>query len=127
MLPPEQVPDFLEFQKSISSYFSSGNTEMPCIICGKPNPAVICIYCYTQEVRDFVMNEKPELSDLLRAFRLKFQKEGRPESNAFMPVFEDDNLRRAPGLCDECGEYSDELVPVEGEWVCPECGEHVEE
>lgn len=25
------------------------------------------------------------------------------------------------GICDECGEYMEDLVPREGEWLCEEC------
>ena len=25
------------------------------------------------------------------------------------------------GICEECGEYSDELTNIDGRWICPEC------
>jgi len=33
------------------------------------------------------------------------------------------NEKKQLGICDVCGEYSDELVCIEGEWVCDSCRE----
>ena len=33
------------------------------------------------------------------------------------------NEKKQLGICDVCGEYSDELICVEGEWVCDGCKE----
>ena len=31
------------------------------------------------------------------------------------------NAKDEFGICDECGEYTEELVLIEGSWVCREC------
>ena len=53
----------------------------------------------------------PELVEILSE-KMKLKVEGTPSTDEVIS-----------GLCEDCGEYSDELKHVDGSWLCPECVE----
>ena len=57
-------------------------------------------------------------SDILRAWP-GFAEVMQEEVNFSAQSFEE--LESREGVCEECGNYSEDLRQVDGEWLCPEC------
>ena len=119
---------FMRFHRDFLNHFHSESDQLVrCLRCGISDAPAICIDCYMNEVYNWSKNSNPHITvEIQKVFRFDFRKHEKiMEEHTIIPITEFDNEKRDSGVCDECGEYSDELVLVEGEWLCPECGEYV--
>jgi len=58
-------------------------------------------------------------------FRFDFKKHDMiMKKHEVIPITEKENIDKDAGVCDECGEYSNELMLIDGQWVCPDCNEY---
>lgn len=61
-----------------------------------------------------IAKTSPEMLDLLE-YRLKMK--------SYIPQIKE---KFTSGICDSCGNYSDDLRNVEGQWLCEDCREELE-
>ena len=127
-LPDHFLDAFEKFHQTFSFHFrkspSEGQAER-CIHCKKEREFVMCVFCYSNEVHHWLLriNEQAakQFADL---FDFDFERFGRDEfvrPDQIRPITEMENPRVDFGICDECGEYADELHPVDGMMLCREC------
>lgn len=99
----------------VKDYYKVGDSTLP-------TEQLVCIHCYVKEVYQWIKRIDTKVGEhFLNVFSLGYKKES----------FETYELRLAEewlneektdfGICDECGEYSDKLSHLSGEWVCMEC------
>ncbi len=123
----ERIPEklrgkFLDFHRSLSTHFSSKTSRfIPCLKCKLSNAPYICIPCYLNEVHSW-FRENRLLGKLRRNLSFNFEgvRKGL-KSHSALPITETENHKERDGICDECGEYSGNLVIVNSEWVCEGC------
>ena len=116
-LPGELSRGFADFQTALITYADSPFIREPKPLSGK----IICIYCYVKEVYQWLDGMNGELAErFLDTFSFGFAKRTfrSHEEHADIDM---EGQRKEFGICDECGEYTDELVELEGEWVCVAC------
>ena len=125
-LAPALVPRFEQFHASLASICTE--TELQCVRCGEQKPAALDWYCTMNELAQWLLHEDPARGEqLLRMLPLKdsvtSELHGARLRASARPLTEGDALleRREFGLCDECGEYNDELHSIASEWVCSRC------
>lgn len=123
-LPAQLKPRFQEFHKGFSTHFDSSmlilNGSVHCMKCKSTKESPICPQCYSNEAYNWIDDHDPSLA---RKFFTMFSFGGPPES----AVDRDMKPEEEFGICDECGEYTEELVQTEGEWVCHDCTLNQEE
>ncbi|MFH1364322.1 MAG: hypothetical protein ABIH52_01570, partial [Candidatus Aenigmatarchaeota archaeon] len=90
--------------------------------------ANICPFCYIVETFHWLRERDEQLAHYLykmlplshdwkvTRFHGCVWKEG------YKPLGEVEMDVKEQGICDECGEYSDHLELLNGEWICKECG-----
>ena len=114
-LPEELSKDFLEFHSSLLSHL---HPEESPLIPGK----AVCIYCYVKEVYDWLTVEDDQIGErFLDTFSFGFSKESLRKHVKMHLIKDTEEERKEFGICDECGEYTDDLVEAGGEWVCMTC------
>lgn len=126
-LPNKLSTGFLSFHKHFSGYFHSNlNSAFNwCLNCKTQKEASICPYCYTNEVIYWLKNKDASLATkFAQLFPFDFEKIGHKEffRTQINPITDSEPSKKRFGICDACGEYSDDLTCPFGEWVCPECG-----
>lgn len=127
-LPAQLSQPFSAFHNHFSGYFRSNlNSAFNwCLNCKTQKEASVCPYCYTNEVIYWLKDQNPQLANkFAQLFPFDFEKIGHKEffRTHHHPITDTEDLpeRKRFGICDSCGEYSDELVSKDGEWVCEEC------
>lgn len=93
---------------------------------GRVNEQILCIHCFVKEVYQWLENIDKALAEkFISVFSFGYSKKSFLVSNKFHPV-EDLQIRDEIqfGICDECGEYSDGLEHVSGEWLCDCCSKY---
>ena len=117
-LPSHFHRDFLSFHSSLNRHFHV-TPSTTCVQCKTKKGFALCPYCYTTEVHGWLDGENRPLAErFLSIFSFGFGDEalGQFSNPADVSI--------APqefGICDDCGEYGDELVSLDGEWICREC------
>ena len=126
----EDLDKFEDFHQEVKAAFSSEHIGyLRCMSCKEWKQAPICMYCYLGEVYHWLKGSYPELaeqvarmlplqkgSEFSEVHGIRLKKEAKPLSDG------DEPLERVEfGLCDVCGEYSDELVTRDSGWVCKSC------
>lgn len=62
-----------------------------------------------------------------KIFHFNFKKhEAIMKNHMFQPITEHENEEKELGICDDCGEYSEELMLINGRWVCQECTQPID-
>ena len=132
-LPDKLTGKFSKFHSTLMSYFSSdrcdfryqrSHCETKNILCTEKDQSRLCAFCYIAEVYEWLKNNNKSLAEqFLQVFSLGYQKvryrlEGKIVRH---PIIETDLWKTDSGICDECGEYSDELKRNNGEWICNAC------
>jgi len=124
-LPREMDNSFEDFHRQFTGYFHSNlDTGFNwCLKCKGLKEASICPYCYTNEVVYWLKSLDATVANrFAQFFPFDFDKIGhRALLRTTNPPIESDVKSKQFGVCDACGEYSDELECVEGEWVCADC------
>ena len=123
----ERIPGSLRgkfsgFHKNLSAYFHSKTDRfMPCLKCKTSDASHICIYCYLREVFSW-FRDNNLLGKLRRNLSFDFERlEQSLKNHSALPITETRSFREKSGLCDECGEYSDNLSRLNSEWICEGC------
>lgn len=120
-LPSNFVVGFTKFHQSFLSHFRNGGLPMnTCLEC-KSKELTVCPYCYTHEVHSWLgKRNKSMATQFMNIFSFGFN-----DKPSHLPVgtepISTDVSREDFGICDECGEYTEELVLLGGEWVCKGC------
>ena len=125
-LPASFSQEFSGFHRTIKSHFHtfiSDNFE-PCIDCRKINETPICPYCYTHEVYHWISPLKPDLAENFRKIFFFYPFEGTEQlKSCTKPIEGMSNKKTGIGACDVCGEFSEILWGLEGNWCCEGCAD----
>lgn len=117
ILPRGLGKKFMAFHREFASHFSAAhlvlNGAVYCFNCKSTQESPVCPACYAKEVHHWLEEDSPSLAKKLMMM-LSF---------GGQPLAEGDERPRdeEAGICDECGEYADDLVLSDGQWVCKEC------
>ncbi|MFH1445434.1 MAG: hypothetical protein ABIF08_03055 [Nanoarchaeota archaeon] len=132
-LPSGFVDNFVRMHNTLLVHFSKDSCDFEhqhsqCgsrnIICGGKNRVSICAFCYIAEVYDWLKNKNTVLADqFLHVFSLGYKKIRFKLDRKIIrePILDTITWKTDSGICDECGEYSDELKLQRKEWVCEAC------
>lgn len=122
MIPENLRAGFSEFHRVLYGHFRSKTDRfMPCLKCRISDAPHICMPCYLNEVHSW-FRENRLLRKLRRNLSLDFEAlKINLKNHSALPITEIETHRRDSGICDECGEYSENLVLFNSEWVCREC------
>jgi len=111
-LPVKLRKPFGQFHASFSRTVTNGNGSVYCATCRSSSGSPMCPNCYTTEIKSWIgERNKAVAAKFSRTF--SFQSEPLPEKRS--------REEESGGICDECGEYTEELVSESGEVVCSEC------
>jgi hypothetical protein len=84
----------------------------------------VCLYCYVNEVFQWLYAiDRPVAKRFRKLFSFGLKKEDFREiiiSHA-EPIATDRTETAEFGVCDVCGEYSEELIKTRDGWVCGDC------
>ena len=121
-LPSVFRSSFDSFQHTLSIYFhgdeSAGNA---CLSCHKHCSFALCHYCYTSEVYQWLEEtNQPLAKRFMNVFSFGFYSPSLASASQEPVAWE--QRKEDAGICDECGNYSDELFLLSGEWACRDCG-----
>ena len=95
------------------------------LVCSAGGKGSICLFCYVNEVFQWLKTQNKKIA---WKFRKAFSFGSGPSEFRNItkanphPITELSLENEEFGICDECGEYSDELRCVDGKWMCKECG-----
>ena len=82
---------------------------------------LVCIHCYIKEVYQWLKWKDRKIAErFLPVFSFGYKKASFSEEPAFVELVTESEESEF-GICDECGEYCDNLVYSGGEWLCEEC------
>jgi len=127
-LPSDLSSHFAGFNKQFLGIFSHtphadlGNHH---IVCNSEFTSNICLHCYVNEVFQWLAGKNKAVANRFRRlFSFGMDKKDFREVMLARPrpIMEMENMGEEFGICDECGEYTDELKLLNGRWVCQECG-----
>jgi len=129
-LPTIHSDPFKKFHATLEKFFEPNldTTFIQCLHCKTSAPASICPFCYVVEVFNWLNPIDQELAKhMFKMLPLAkdwvvTEHSGCVWKEGFRPLIEQEEKKEEFGVCDECGEYTDELVLINGEWVCNECG-----
>ncbi|MCK4497322.1 MAG: hypothetical protein KAU24_03945 [Candidatus Aenigmarchaeota archaeon] len=129
-LPKDLSANFSKFHRFLVDSFSPKTYKpifVPCIKCKRKTVATICPFCYIAEAFQWLKNENLDLAMKLVKF-LPLARDweisetgGCVWKTGFRPVTEMSCERTQFGICDDCGEYSEELVLENRKWMCRDC------
>ena len=123
---PENIRSSFEgFHKQFTAYFESNldNAFNWGLKCKGLREASICPFCYMNEVIYWLKSVNTRLANVFaRLFPFDFDKIGHKALlKTINPPIDSEIKSMQVGICDTCGEYSDELECEEGEWICSDC------
>jgi hypothetical protein len=128
-LPPDVSKEFSEFNMTLLKTFEYGRHKKLTrhhMVCGAKSMNSICLYCYVNEVFQWLIDVNFDVAiSFSKVFSFGMNREyfdNIPFSHA-NPITETEITRTEIGICDMCGEYSNELRMVNGEWTCEACGD----
>jgi hypothetical protein len=130
-LPDQYMYQYAIFHDTLANHFKFKTLEEnKCLSCSSYDGFTICPYCYTNEVFQWLKGFNKRLAeDFVNMFRFDFEGSGFKNSltrSDAEPITEEENPKEEFGICDDCGEYSEELVYFDGEWVCKNCASYQE-
>jgi hypothetical protein len=134
-LPGVYAAEFSRFHNNIARHFHYDYRDSKgynyCIRCKNAIESPVCPYCYINEVFLWLRGKNPDLASVfIKIFNFDFEKSGHKDFIGIHataePITEDGTEHEELGICDECGEYSDELRVANGRWVCLQCSETAE-
>jgi len=128
-LPQGLRSDFFEFNTDFRRFFSN-NTDvvfLSCLHCRDSKEASICPFCYLTEVIQWLKIKDAKKAEQLmkmipteRDWKLT-ETNGCVWKDGFLPITESCVERTHEGICENCGEYSDDILFVDGRWLCRNC------
>jgi len=129
-LPSSLAQDFSKFHDGFTKHFDSNLdvTFETCVKCNKTKEANTCPFCYIVEAFHWIKERDTQLAytlykmlPLANDWRITHL-HGCVWKEGYRPLGEVEDRKTHLGICDNCGEYSDELVQIDDQWVCKECG-----
>ena len=119
-LPSSFSENFSSFHHSFLFHFKNNDfAAATCLSCRTECEFTVCPYCYTREVHEWLEKiNKPLAGQFIKIFSFGFDDQLRPPVGDRPP-------KEEMGICDECGEYSEELLFLEEGWLCRECGKTI--
>ena len=129
-LPHSFSKQFAQFHGTLLTFFHPNldTVFVHCLDCKTESEAAVCPYCYITEVYYWLKQKNVKLARKIYKM-LPLGSDWKTTAlsgcvwrDGFRPLGEKEAKPAESGVCDECGEYSDELVFIDGEWVCRECG-----
>ncbi|MEM5853091.1 MAG: hypothetical protein QXS37_00150 [Candidatus Aenigmatarchaeota archaeon] len=124
---PKILGKFKEFDEKLKKIFESFQEVQRCIKCGGKLETIICPYCYSKEVYGFLSLENEKLGkNFIREFNFDFLEVGHEEEtiltrNLLPVVITDKRELFDTNMCEICGNQSDDLKEVEGNFICEDC------
>ena len=128
-LPKNLTNKFSDFHNGFLTHFSV-NPEIAfenCLHCKSSSEASLCPFCYIVEAFHWLRPRDPKLAQALYNM-LPLAKDWKVTDlngcvwrEGYKPLGEINQGASEFGLCDECGEYSDQLVHANEEWICRDC------
>jgi hypothetical protein len=106
------------------SYHDANHTNTH-VLCNSSSIGNICVYCYVNEVFQWLVEQNKAIGKRFRdlfSFGMKKTDFREVILAHAEPISEVENMNEEFGICDECGEYADELKMLNGRWICHECG-----
>ncbi len=130
-LPRRFSSEFRKFSRSFLEHFASFEsnlTRVRCIRCHKVKEATMCSFCYISEVFSWLQDRNKKLArTLFMALPLdagsRISGIGGMWSQQITPISYEEKGSEE-GICEECGEHSQETTLVNGRWVCESCMEY---
>ena len=127
-LPGKLSSEFRRFSRSFLQHFSSveGNlTILRCIRCHKAREATLCSFCYITEAFHWLHEKNRALAKtLFMALPLDSSLKTTHEWNETEPISYQEQ-EKDEGICEECGEFSEQTTIVNGRWVCDSCRDYI--
>ena len=130
-LPGKLSSDFRKFSRSLISCFTSfesNMTKLVCIRCHSAREVTLCPFCYIAETIQWLKGKSKNLAGIL-SMMLPLENDweiskssGCIWKDGIKPIAYEEE-ERDEGICEECGEYSEETRHFEGRWVCGSCSE----
>ena len=128
-LPENLSKGFSSFHGFLVDSFNPRNYKpifVPCIKCKRKTVATICPFCYTAEIFNWLKERNNDLANILVKFLplandWKVADTGCLWKGGFRPITEMNLKKTQFGVCDDCGEYSEELVSDNKKWICEDC------
>ncbi len=126
-LPDHLVKGFSKFHHNFKRYFYNKNHGTECVHCKKPSPVSVCPYCYLNEAGNWMRGVDQIMAKrLLRLIPPFRHKSEFPKANVSMEftnaITELENEKGTEGVCDRCGEFSENLKQHgEDGLVCEVC------
>ncbi len=125
-LPSDISTEFAMFSKTFLKHFNPDDSDFQvCLHCRTEKPVTVCPFCYIAEVCRW-LEEKgfKQGKTLLRMLPLGsdyvLTETGCQWSDGIKPVGEPNQVTDE-GLCESCGQYSDDIRCVDGRWLCENC------
>ncbi len=127
-LPASIRKAFSRFNRDFFRNFSTtiDLDGLRCLRCRKIRLANICPFCYLAEVCDWLHGIAPTLAESL--FRLlptkrsfSMTEKGILWSDGVIPISDTGFAETDEGVCEACERYSDELIHIDGKWICRDC------
>jgi len=115
---------FNDWFLKLFSYGYDAGLEHHGMVRGGMGKGSVCLYCYVNEVFQWLLGEDKAVA---RRFRKLFsfgmgKTDFREITKANAePISSSVNHEREFGICDECGEYAEDLKLRSGRWVCSGC------
>lgn len=132
-LPSSYLTGFRSFHKTFVRHFITPQdaTFDSCLKCKNLWEAEVCAFCYINEFISWMKHvDAPLVEKMSKSFIFSFERKGEFDgffqNTRLQPVTHIRCERQSFGICDSCGEYSDELMPAGDGWVCLDCREHGE-
>ena len=112
-LPRRLVGGFYKLNKALNTTTTWEEEEPPV--------QQICVHCYIKEVYEWVQWRDEELAKkFLSLFSFGYSTESFSNGDSGLETeFEEEESQT--GICDDCGEYCDELRSAGGKWLCNGC------
>ncbi|MEM7825509.1 MAG: hypothetical protein QW412_01455 [Candidatus Aenigmatarchaeota archaeon] len=124
----ELLADYQKFHLLLSIFFSSDEQEF-CVKCKKKSSTILCPYCYTSEVFLWLLEKNTKTAKKFAyLFNFDFFGSGLfPHTKARnlngIIISEDKENFDEIGVCENCGQTSENLKKKNGIWLCESCRE----
>ena len=127
-LPARIRKAFGRFNNNFLANFSAtiDMDGLSCLRCRKIRIANICPFCYLAEVYDWLHETMPALAEnFFRMIPMRREMKVGPGvvswSDGVVPISHTEFRETDEGICEACERYSDELIHVDGRWICKDC------
>lgn len=123
---PQLLTEFQDFSKNLKEKFEFPQEEEKCAKCGNRLETTICPYCYSREVYGLLSLKDEKLAkNFIKFFNFDFLNVGYSSENTIknlIPVMIVDEEESSDiNICENCGNQSDDLKEVNGNYICEVC------